>query len=180
MIKVGFSMYMGPVLEWLNWGLSDTSSYKEWPPDFTSKANLRLYRGYYLVDNDRSARVLFAQHPREQGEWLCQNPRRSARVLFVQHPRGQGEWCSQNPSVAGRMMQSKPERGEGFDVIIRPAPEGAGRTTLEQIGHYSHYNTKLTNSRYFHGNSYRIAFTEPPLWPCCSWKSSEHCHTLCT
>ena len=51
------------------------------------------------------------------------------------------------------MMQSKPERGEGFDVIIRPAPEGAGRTTPEQTGHYSHYNTKLTNSRYFHGNS---------------------------
>ena len=28
-------------------------------------------------------------------------------------------------------MQSKPERSEGFDVIIRPAPEGAGRTTPE-------------------------------------------------
>ena len=52
---------------------------------------------------------------------------RAARVLFVQHPREQGEWC--------------------------PAPEGAGRTTPEQTGHYSHYNTKLTNSRYFHGNS---------------------------
>ena len=25
---------------------------------------------------------------------------RAARVLFVQHPREQGEWCSQNPSVA--------------------------------------------------------------------------------
>ena len=25
---------------------------------------------------------------------------RAARVLFVQHPREQGEWCSQNLSVA--------------------------------------------------------------------------------
>ena len=41
------------------------------------------------------------------------------------------------------MMQSKPERSEGFDVIIRPAPEGAGRTTPEQSSHYSHYNTKF-------------------------------------
>ena len=24
---------------------------------------------------------------------------RAARVLFIQHPREQGEWCSQNPSV---------------------------------------------------------------------------------
>ena len=53
-------------------------------------------------------------------------------------------------------MQSKPERSEGSDVTIRPAPEGAGRTTPEQTGHYTHYNTKLTNSRYFHGNSHRI------------------------
>ena len=77
-------------------------------------------------------------------------------------------------------MQSKTERSEGFDVIIRPAPEGAGRTTPEQTGHYSHCNTKLTNSRYFHGNAYRIALTEPPSWPSCTWKSSEHCHPLCT
>ena len=34
------------------------------------------------------------------------------------------------------MMQSKPERSEGFDVIIRPAPSGAGRTTPSQPGHY--------------------------------------------
>ena len=63
------------------------------------------------------------------------------------------------------MMQSKPERNEGFDVIIRPGPEGAGQTTPEQTGHYFYYNTKLTNSRYFHGNSYRIALTEPPSRP---------------
>ena len=48
-------------------------------------------------NNDRSARVLFVQHPREQGEWLRQNPR-YARVLTAsfallpwvldeQHPR---------------------------------------------------------------------------------------------
>ena len=76
------------------------------------------------------------------------------------------------PEGAGRMMQSKPEPSEGFDVIIRPAPS--------QPGHYCHYNTKLTNSRYFHGNSHRIALTELPSRPSCSWKSSEHCHALCT
>ena len=84
----------------------------------------------------------------------------------TQYTREQGEWCSQNPSVV--------------DVIIRPAPEGAGRTTPEQTGHYSHYNTKLTNSRYFRGNSYRIALGEPPSRPSCSWKFSEHCHPLCS
>ena len=64
------------------------------------------------------------------------------------------------PEGAGRMMQSESEGSEGFDVIIRPAPEDAGRTTLEQPGHYSHYNTKLANSRYVHGNSWHIALTE--------------------
>ena len=37
-------------------------------------ANLRV--SYYNGKNNRSARVLFVQHPREQGEWwLRQNPR---------------------------------------------------------------------------------------------------------
>ena len=67
----------------------------------------------------------------------------------------------------------------GGDVIICPAPEGAGRTVSEQHGHYSHYNTKISNSRYFHENSCRIALTEPPSWPSRSWKCSEHCHPLC-
>ena len=49
---------------------------------------------------------------------------------------------------AGRMMQSKPEGSEGF-VIIPPALEGAGQTTPEQTGHYSHYNTKLKISDIF-------------------------------
>ena len=31
------------------------------------------------------------------------------------------------PRGAGRVMQSIPERDEGFDVIISPALEGAGR-----------------------------------------------------
>ena len=77
-------------------------------------------------------------------------------------------------------MQSKPELSKHLDVIIHPAPEGAGRTTPEQTGHSSHYNTKLTNVPYCHGNSNRIALTEPPSRPSCSWKSSEHCHPLCT
>ena len=51
---------------------------------------------------------------------------RAANVLFVQHPRDQGERRRQNPYV-----------------IIRPAPEGAGRATPDQTGHYSHYNAKL-------------------------------------
>ena len=51
----------------------------------------------YIGNNDRSARVLFVQHPREQGEWLRQNPRYARvltasfallpRVLDEQHPR---------------------------------------------------------------------------------------------
>ena len=51
----------------------------------------------YNGNNDRSAQVLFIQHPREQGEWLRQNPH-YARVLTAsfalfrlvldeQHPR---------------------------------------------------------------------------------------------
>ena len=98
---------------------------------------------------------------------------RAARVLFVEPP----DW-------AGQMMQSKREskavRSQGFDVIIRPAPDGAGRTTSQQTGHYSYYNVKLTNSPYFHGNAYRIVLTEPLSRPSCSWKSSEHCQPLCT
>ena len=59
---------------------------------------------------------------------------RAARAVVLPAPEG-----------AGRMMQSKPERSEGFDVIIRPTPEVAGRTTPEQTGHCSHFNTKLTD-----------------------------------
>ena len=33
-------------------------------------------------------------------KWHLGDNDRAARVLFVQHPREQGEWCSQNPSVA--------------------------------------------------------------------------------
>ena len=65
-----------------------------------------LWVSCYNGNNDRSARVLFVQHHREQGEWLRQNPR-YARVLR-----------------------------SGFDCIIRPAPSGAGRTTPSQPGHY--------------------------------------------
>ena len=57
----------------------------------------RLWVSYYNGNNDRAARVLFVQHPREQGEWLRQNPRYARvltasfallpRVLDEQHPR---------------------------------------------------------------------------------------------
>ena len=56
----------------------------------------------YNGDNDRAARVLFVQHPREQGEWLRQNPRYARvltasfallpRVLDEQHPRSPGHY----------------------------------------------------------------------------------------
>ena len=56
-----------------------------------------LWVSCYNGNNDRSARVLFVQHPREQGEWLRQNPRYARvltasfallpRVLDEQHPR---------------------------------------------------------------------------------------------
>ena len=60
------------------------------------------------------------------------------------------------PEGSGRMMQSKPELSEGFDVIIRPEPEGASQTTPKQPGHYSHYNTKLTNTTENHRNPPQI------------------------
>ena len=56
-----------------------------------------LWVSCYNGNNDRSARVLFVQHPREQGEWLSQNPHYARvltasfallpRVLDEQHPR---------------------------------------------------------------------------------------------
>ena len=56
-----------------------------------------LWVSCYNANNDRSARVLFIQHPREQGEWLRQNPCYTwvltaslallPRVLDEQHPR---------------------------------------------------------------------------------------------
>ena len=56
-----------------------------------------LWVSCYNGNNDRSAGVLFVQHPREQGEWLRQNPSYARvltasfallpRVLVEQHPR---------------------------------------------------------------------------------------------
>ena len=63
--------------------------------------------------------------------------------------------------------------------ITREQGEGAGQTTPEQTGHYFHYDTKLANSRYFHGNSCRIPLTELLSQPSCSWKSREYCHPFC-
>ena len=53
----------------------------------------------YNGNNDWSARVLFVQHPREQGEWLRQNPR-YARVLtasFALLPRVLDEQRPRSP-----------------------------------------------------------------------------------
>ena len=56
-----------------------------------------LWVSCYNGNNDRSARVLFVQHPWEQGEWLSQNPSVTRvltasfallpRVMDEQHPR---------------------------------------------------------------------------------------------
>ena len=61
-----------------------------------SSCNLTLIVLLDLGDNDRAARVLFVQHPREQGEWCSQNPSVARvltssfallpRVLDEQHP----------------------------------------------------------------------------------------------
>ena len=40
------------------------------------------------------------------------------------------------PGSSGRMIKLEPERSEGFDVIIRPEPEGASHTTLKQHSYY--------------------------------------------
>ena len=49
-------------------------------------ANLRVLR--YYGNNDRSARVLFVQHPREQGEWLRQNLRSGFAFIIRPVPSG--------------------------------------------------------------------------------------------
>ena len=57
-------------------------------------------------------------------------------------------------------MKSKPERSEGFDVIIRSELKSASQTTPKQPGHYSHYDTKVAYSRYFHWKLRLIALAE--------------------
>ena len=57
----------------------------------------------------------------EMGLFLGDNDR-AARVLFVQHPREQGEWCSLNPSVALLPMvldEQHPSRPVIIPIIIR-------------------------------------------------------------
>ena len=75
---------------------------------------------------------------------------------------GAGVVC-EAPEWSRRMMQLKPERSESFYGTIRPGTEGALQTTPEQPGHYSHYNTKLANSRYFHWKLCCIALNEPDV-----------------
>ena len=63
-----------------------------------------LWVSCYNGNNDRSARVLFVQHPREQGEWLRQSPR-YARVLtasFALLPRVMDEQHPRNPVIIPR------------------------------------------------------------------------------
>ena len=53
----------------------------------------------YNGNNDRSAGVLFAQHPWDQGEWLRQNPRYAWVFYCIIRP---------SPSGAGRTTLSQP------------------------------------------------------------------------
>ena len=60
-----------------------------------------LWVSCYNGNDDRSARVLFVQHPREQGEWLRQNPC-YARVLtasFALLPRVLDEQRPRSPVI---------------------------------------------------------------------------------
>ena len=68
-----------------------------------------LWVSCYNGNNDRSPRVLFVQHHREQGEWLRQNPR-YARVLrsgfdCVHSPCSLGCWT--NNTLAARSLSPK-------------------------------------------------------------------------
>ena len=64
------------------------------------------FRGCWTNNNDRSARPLFVQYPRERGEWLLQNPCLNTKYLNKigkkkYHRRGgggggdndNGNWC---------------------------------------------------------------------------------------
>ena len=64
-------------------------------------ANFRenLWVSCYNGINDRSARVLFVQHPREQGEWLRQNPSVRSGYDCIIRPA---------PSGAGRTTPLQP------------------------------------------------------------------------
>ena len=61
---------------------------------------------------------------------------------------------------SGQISNSKLERSEG-DSQASP-------------------NIKIANSCYFHWKSYRIALAEIAWWQSCSWKCTEHCHSLHT
>ena len=49
-----------------------------------------LWVSCYNGNNDRSARVLFAQHPRDQGEWLRQKPRYARGFDVIIRPSASG------------------------------------------------------------------------------------------
>ena len=85
---------------------------------------------------------------------------------------------------SGRTLQSSPERSEGFDVIIRPEPEGDSQTRPKQIGPDSHYNAKFANSRYFRRKLCRAGHAEPgvaatDLLDLISVLSIHECHAVC-
>ena len=50
-----------------------------------------LWVSCYNGNNDQSVRVLFVQHPREQGEWLRQNPRYARDCIIRPAPTGVDE-----------------------------------------------------------------------------------------
>ena len=79
---------------------------------YAARISVKISRIYeFPGNNDRSARVLFVQHRRGQGEWLRQNPRYDRvltesfdllhRVLDEQHPR-----CPVITPLASRIMHA--------------------------------------------------------------------------
>ena len=54
-----------------------------------------------MGNNDGSARVLFVQHPREQDEWLRQNPRYAGVLTasFALLPRVLDEQLLRSPTI---------------------------------------------------------------------------------
>ena len=186
-VVIGWSEFelAGPIISWHRINLNQSKT-KAKNLNSAGQWNGSMARMYFSQFGAISCFTVVEKHTRKQGALLQSLPplclvwgAKSRLASYNTWPGCEGVVRSV-PEGAGRMVQSKPERSEGYNVIICPAPKGAGWTTPEQTGHYSHYNTKLTHSPYFHGYSYRIALTEPPSRPSCSWKSSEHCHPLCT
>ena len=103
----------------------------------------------YNGDNDRAARVLFVQHPREQGEWLRQNPRYARvltasfallpRVLDEQHPRSPCHYPLSNTGIQG---VSSPGVRSSFASLFTPS----NRRVSDLLAEYA-FSDNITNEK---------------------------------